>query len=101
MEHKLKKMHDRHQNRERYFNEQVFTTTNFVIPYLEEVMKISPEITVADNKKPFLASAVASVPGNCQRLSFSTHVCAWVYSKRNTVSNTANIVILFFITIEF
>lgn len=61
MEHKLKKMHDRHQNRERYFNEQVFTTTNFVIPYLEEVMKISPEITVAEigcgeggNLKPFL-----------------------------------------------
>lgn len=54
-------MHDRHTNRERYFQEQVTTTRNFVIPYIEEVRKISSEMTIAEigcgeggNLLPFL-----------------------------------------------
>ncbi len=54
-------MHDRHTNRERYFNEQVFTTTNYVIPYLKGLMDITTETTVAEigcgeggNLLPFL-----------------------------------------------
>lgn len=54
-------MHDRHSNRERYFNEQVFTTEKFVIPYISQVMAITPETVVAEigcgeggNLKPFL-----------------------------------------------
>lgn len=55
-------MHDRHTNRERYFNEQVFTTQQFVVPYIESVVgEIKPELSVLEigsgeggNLKPFL-----------------------------------------------
>lgn len=54
-------MHERYYNREKYFNEQVYTTTNYVIPYIQEVVKIYPEMVVAEigcgeagNLKPFL-----------------------------------------------
>ena len=54
-------MHDRYTNRERYFNEQVFTTRNYVIPYLKGVMDIKEETIVAEigcgeggNLLPFL-----------------------------------------------
>jgi 2-polyprenyl-3-methyl-5-hydroxy-6-metoxy-1,4-benzoquinol methylase len=54
-------MHDRHSNRERYFNEQVFTTKHFVIPYIQEIKPITAEHVVVEigcgeggNLKPFL-----------------------------------------------
>ena len=54
-------MHERHINRKKYFNEQVYTTTHFVIPYIEDILEISPQITVAEigcgeggNLLPFL-----------------------------------------------
>src|SRR3989338_6546532 len=54
-------MYERHTNRERYFQEQVFTTEKHVIPYIQEVMKLTPDLVVAEigcgeggNLKPFL-----------------------------------------------
>jgi SAM-dependent methyltransferase len=54
-------MHDRHVNRERYFNEQVFTTNKFVIPYIETVKAIDSSSVIMEigcgeggNLKPFL-----------------------------------------------
>ncbi|HLP56258.1 MAG TPA: class I SAM-dependent methyltransferase [Fluviicola sp.] len=54
-------MYERHTNRERYFREQVFTTEKHVIPYIREVMPITPDMVVAEigcgeggNLKPFL-----------------------------------------------
>ncbi|MBI3239478.1 MAG: class I SAM-dependent methyltransferase, partial [Flavobacteriia bacterium] len=54
-------MYERHTNRERYFQEQVFTTEKHVIPYIQEVMKLTPNLVVAEigcgeggNLKPFL-----------------------------------------------
>jgi 2-polyprenyl-3-methyl-5-hydroxy-6-metoxy-1,4-benzoquinol methylase len=54
-------MYERHTNRERYFKEQVFTTEKHVIPYIQEVMKLTPNLVVAEigcgeggNLKPFL-----------------------------------------------
>lgn len=54
-------MHDRHTNRRRYFNEQSFTTSHYVIPYLKQIMEITPQTNVAEigcgeggNLLPFL-----------------------------------------------
>lgn len=54
-------MHERHSNRERYFQEQYFTTKTFVIPYIQDIVSIKPESVVAEigcgeggNLKPFL-----------------------------------------------
>jgi SAM-dependent methyltransferase len=54
-------MHDRHTNRERYFNEQCKVTEKYVIPYINAVIKITPDMVVAEigcgeagNLKPFL-----------------------------------------------
>lgn len=57
-----KRMHDRHVNRERYFNEQVQTTAAHVVPYIEAVYgKITGDKSVLEigsgeggNLKPFL-----------------------------------------------
>ena len=54
-------MHDRHTNRRRYFDEQVRTTRDHVLPYIERTMPITPEVRVfeigcgeAGNLVPFL-----------------------------------------------
>lgn len=54
-------MQERHKNKKRYFDEQAQTTAKFVIPYLEDVMKLTPETEVleigcgeAGNLKPFV-----------------------------------------------
>ncbi len=54
-------MHDRHTNRQAYFDEQVFTTKEHVIPYIEKTGKIGADWVVAEigcgeagNLKPFL-----------------------------------------------
>jgi len=54
-------MHERHSNRKKYFNEQVFTTTHFMIPYLKPILEITRQTTVAEigcgeggNLLPFL-----------------------------------------------
>ncbi len=54
-------MHDRHINREKYFQEQSYTTEKFVIPFINEVLPITSELLVAEigcgeggNLKPFL-----------------------------------------------
>ncbi len=54
-------MQERHKDKERYFAEQARTTQKFVIPYLENLLKIGPETEVleigcaeAGNLKPFL-----------------------------------------------
>ncbi len=54
-------MHERHTNRERYFEEQNFTTKKFVIPYINEVKLVTPDSVVLEigcgeggNLKPFL-----------------------------------------------
>jgi SAM-dependent methyltransferase len=54
-------MHERYYNREQYFNEQAYTTEKYVIPYIQQLFKIHPELVVAEigcgeagNLKPFL-----------------------------------------------
>jgi cyclopropane fatty-acyl-phospholipid synthase-like methyltransferase len=54
-------MQERHSNRKRYFNEQGLTTAKYVIPYISDLIAITPETTVleigcgeAGNLKPFL-----------------------------------------------
>lgn len=54
-------MHERHLNREIYFEEQAYTTEKYVIPFIEEVKKIENGFQVleigcaeAGNLKPFL-----------------------------------------------
>ncbi|HVN49528.1 MAG TPA: class I SAM-dependent methyltransferase [Bacteroidota bacterium] len=54
-------MQQRQLDREQYFNEQSYTTEKFVIPYINDVMKITSDIKVAEigcgdggNLKPFL-----------------------------------------------
>ncbi len=54
-------MHERYTNRERYFQEQSFTTERFVIPFIREVAPVTPESKVLEigsgeggNLKPFV-----------------------------------------------
>jgi SAM-dependent methyltransferase len=54
-------MHDRHVNRERYFNEQNLVMEKYVVPYINDVFKIVPNMVIAEigcgeagNLKPFL-----------------------------------------------
>ncbi|MBN8701743.1 MAG: class I SAM-dependent methyltransferase [Bacteroidetes bacterium] len=54
-------MQERYINRELYFNEQVYTTANFVVPYVQSVMQITSSTRVLEvgcgeggNLKPFL-----------------------------------------------
>ena len=54
-------MHDRHRNKRRYFNEQVLTTRQHVIPYIERTMEVSSKTRVFEigcgeggNLMPFL-----------------------------------------------
>lgn len=61
-------MHDRHTNKRRYFNEQARTTREHVIPYLEQVMDISPGTRVFEigcgeggNLLPFLQRGCSGV----------------------------------------
>ncbi len=54
-------MQERHTNRKQYFDEQVKTTTKYVIPYLEDLVQFDSSLSVleigcgeAGNLKPFL-----------------------------------------------
>jgi len=54
-------MHERHTDKQLYFNEQVYTTEKYVIPFIEKGMDISPGTSVLEigcgeggNLKPFL-----------------------------------------------
>ncbi len=54
-------MHNRHQDKELYFREQVYTTENHVIPFIEKYLKVREGIRVLEvgcgeggNMKPFL-----------------------------------------------
>jgi SAM-dependent methyltransferase len=54
-------MHNRHQDKELYFREQVYTTENYVIPFIERHMTLSADTEVMEvgcgeggNMKPFL-----------------------------------------------
>lgn len=54
-------MQERHIHRDRYFEEQAYTSKNYVIPFIEEVMKLEPGIEVLEigcgeggNLRPFL-----------------------------------------------
>lgn len=54
-------MQERHTNRERYFIEQGLVTERYIIPYIEEVYKITPDLVIgeigcgeAGNMRPFL-----------------------------------------------
>jgi len=38
-------MHERHTNKEKYFNEQNYTSQNYVIPFVEDIMPITKETT--------------------------------------------------------
>ena len=41
-------MQDRHINREKYFEEQSFTTRKYVIPYIEEVLPIDSKTRILE-----------------------------------------------------
>jgi SAM-dependent methyltransferase len=54
-------MYDRHLNREKYFQEQSYTTEKYVIPFINQVFPVTSDISVAEigcgeggNLKPFL-----------------------------------------------
>ncbi len=54
-------MHDRHINREKYFQEQSYTTERYVLPYINKLLPITSDLTIAEigcgeggNLKPFL-----------------------------------------------
>ncbi|MBN1820710.1 MAG: class I SAM-dependent methyltransferase [Prolixibacteraceae bacterium] len=54
-------MHERHTNRAQYFEEQIYTTEKYVIPFINGCKKISPETSVLEigcgeggNLKPFM-----------------------------------------------
>jgi SAM-dependent methyltransferase len=54
-------MDERHFNREKYFQEQSSTTEKYIIPYINELLPITPDLTIAEigcgeggNLKPFL-----------------------------------------------
>jgi SAM-dependent methyltransferase len=54
-------MQERHKDRKRYFEEQVYTTEKYVIPFVAEVMPVTKNISVLEigcgeggNMKPFL-----------------------------------------------
>jgi 2-polyprenyl-3-methyl-5-hydroxy-6-metoxy-1,4-benzoquinol methylase len=54
-------MHERYLNREKYFQEQSYTTDKYIVPYINEVLPLSSELSVAEvgcgeggNLKPFL-----------------------------------------------
>lgn len=54
-------MQERHKNKWQYFNEQAATTERYVIPYIEQAKKITPELAILEigcgeggNLKPFL-----------------------------------------------
>ena len=54
-------MHERHRNRRQYFNEQALTTRQFVIPYLQQSMDVTPATRIFEigcgeggNLVPFL-----------------------------------------------
>jgi SAM-dependent methyltransferase len=54
-------MNERHFNREKYFQEQSYTTEKYVIPYINEILPISSDLAIAEigcgeggNLKPFL-----------------------------------------------
>jgi SAM-dependent methyltransferase len=54
-------MQTRHRDKQLYFNEQVYTTEKYVIPFISKVLEISPELNILEigcgeggNLKPFL-----------------------------------------------
>jgi SAM-dependent methyltransferase len=109
-------MHDRHVNRERYFNEQVFTTEKFVIPYIKSVKKIETSSIIMEigcgeggNLKPFLDLGckcigidMAEMKIENGRNYFSSHpnvsniefVSANIYDVTPTEAQKADVVIL-------
>jgi SAM-dependent methyltransferase len=63
-------MQNRHSDRKRYFDEQGLTTAKYVVPYLSDLIEITPETSVleigcgeAGNLKPFLDLGCKRVVG--------------------------------------
>ena len=70
-------MQERHKNRKIYFDEQGITTTQYVIPYLEEVMTIDSNTRVLEigcgeggNLLPFVERGceVVGIDLNCPQI---------------------------------
>ena len=61
-------MQQRHKDRKQYFDEQVYTTEKYVIPFVNEFMPITKEMSILEigcgeggNMKPFLDMTAISV----------------------------------------
>jgi 2-polyprenyl-3-methyl-5-hydroxy-6-metoxy-1,4-benzoquinol methylase len=85
-------MQERHQDKNRYFNEQARTTQKHVIPYLSGLIEIGPETEVleigcaeAGNLKPFLdlGCKVTGVDISCGRIELAREFYAEHPKKEN------------------
>jgi SAM-dependent methyltransferase len=63
-------MHERHTNKEKYFNEQAYTSEKYVIPFLADQIKINKDTSILEigcgeggNLKPFLDLGCKRVVG--------------------------------------
>ena len=63
-------MQERHTNKEKYFNEQVYTSQKYVIPFIENTIKCNEKLSVLEigcgeggNLKPFLELGCSNLVG--------------------------------------
>jgi 2-polyprenyl-3-methyl-5-hydroxy-6-metoxy-1,4-benzoquinol methylase len=87
-------MQERHQNREKYFEEQGITTEKHVIPYLSGLLKFTPQTEVleigcaeAGNLKPFLdiGCKATGIDMSCSRIELAKKMFASHPKKNNLV----------------
>ncbi len=87
-------MQERHQNKEQYFTEQGATTEKFVIPYLSDLLELTPQTEVleigcaeAGNLKPFLdrGCKATGIDISCGRIELASEYFAHHPNKKNLV----------------
>lgn len=85
-------MQERHQNKNQYFTEQGETTEKYVIPYLTDLMEMTPQTTVleigcaeAGNLKPFLdrGCKATGIDISCSRIDLAREFFAGHPNRKN------------------